>query len=144
MSEKNIRKEYTNGTITIVWEPHKCIHSGICVKTLPQVYDPQGKPWIKPGNASSEALQKQVDQCPSGALSWYLNDAPSSGASSTAQETSVEILKDGPLMVSGTLQIKDADGKVTSSGLKTAFCRCGASSNKPFCDGSHRKIGFRG
>lgn len=62
-------KEYSNQEITIVWLPEKCTHSGICVKTLPQVYNPKDKPWIKMENATSEQLINQVAQCPSGALS---------------------------------------------------------------------------
>ncbi len=62
-------KEYSNREITILWQPEKCIHSGICVKTLPKVYNPQERPWIKPENASPEELINQVAKCPSGALS---------------------------------------------------------------------------
>jgi len=62
-------KEYTNGEITILWKPGLCIHSGVCVRTLPQVYNPKEKPWIRMENATSEELVKQVAQCPSGALS---------------------------------------------------------------------------
>ncbi|MDX5319748.1 MAG: (4Fe-4S)-binding protein [Bacteroidota bacterium] len=61
-------KEYTNGEITILWEAAKCQHAGICVRTLPEVYHPKEKPWIKIENASSEALIDQVSKCPSGAL----------------------------------------------------------------------------
>lgn len=61
--------EYSNGEITIIWKPELCIHSGICVKTLPKVYDPKSKPWLKPQNATSEELIRQVSLCPSGALS---------------------------------------------------------------------------
>ncbi|PPL00927.1 (4Fe-4S)-binding protein [Parapedobacter indicus] len=61
--------EYTNGEITILWKPKKCIHAGVCVRTLPQVYNPKGRPWIKPEKATSEQLMDQVTQCPSGALS---------------------------------------------------------------------------
>ena len=71
---KKIKKKYSNGELTIVWQPHLCIHSGICVKTLPKVYRPREKPWIKIGNASTEELKNQVSKCPSGALSYYLND----------------------------------------------------------------------
>ncbi len=67
----DVRKEYSNKEITIVWKPGKCIHAGVCVKTLPNVYDPQEKPWISPENATTEALIKQINQCPSGALSYY-------------------------------------------------------------------------
>ena len=63
------RKEYSNGEITIVWQPKKCIHSGVCVKTLPKVYNPQERPWIKPENATTQELIDQVGKCPSGALS---------------------------------------------------------------------------
>ncbi|RKD90410.1 (4Fe-4S)-binding protein [Mangrovibacterium diazotrophicum] len=62
-------KEYSNGEITIVWQPWKCIHSGVCVKNLPKVYNPIERPWIKIENASSQELIDQVAKCPSGALS---------------------------------------------------------------------------
>ena len=62
-------REYSNGEITILWKSEKCIHSAICVKSLPNVYNPKDKPWIKLENASSEELITQVAKCPSGALS---------------------------------------------------------------------------
>lgn len=62
-------KEYTNGEITIVWKPDVCIHSGICVKTLPKVYKPNERPWIQMENAISQEMIDQVAKCPSGALS---------------------------------------------------------------------------
>ena len=61
--------EYSNGEITILWKPEKCIHAGICVKTLPKVYSPKDRPWVKPNNATTEELIDQVSKCPSGALS---------------------------------------------------------------------------
>lgn len=60
--------EYTNGEITIIWQPQLCIHSAVCVKTLPKVYHPKDKPWITIENASSEELINQVQLCPSKAL----------------------------------------------------------------------------
>ncbi|AHF14207.1 (4Fe-4S)-binding protein [Niabella soli] len=63
-------KEYSNGEIVIIWKSDLCIHSGICVKTLPDVYHPKDSPWITPQNATTEALKAQIAQCPSGALSW--------------------------------------------------------------------------
>jgi len=68
-----ITKNYSNGEITIVWKPEKCIHSGVCVRTLPQVYNPKAKPWIAIENAATEELKAQLLKCPSGALSYYLN-----------------------------------------------------------------------
>ena len=69
-----MEKEYSNGEITIKWQPKKCIHAGVCVRTLPNVYDPKAKPWIKIENASTQELKEQVDQCPSGALSYSPNN----------------------------------------------------------------------
>ncbi|KNB61571.1 (4Fe-4S)-binding protein [Chryseobacterium sp. Hurlbut01] len=65
--------EYTNGEITVIWKPKKCIHTAICVKSLPQVYNPKEKPWLKPENATSAELKNQIDLCPSGALSYQFN-----------------------------------------------------------------------
>lgn len=67
---------YKNTDITVVWQPSLCIHSGICFKGLPAVFDPRGrKPWIEMDKAGTEAIVAQVKQCPSGALSFfYKND----------------------------------------------------------------------
>ncbi len=67
------KKEYSNGDITIIWRPEKCIHAGICVRSLPKVYNPKEHPWIKPENATTEELKKQINSCPSGALSFLDN-----------------------------------------------------------------------
>ena len=71
--EKEIIKEYTNGELTIVWKPKSCIHSAVCVKTLPKVYNPNSKPWLSIENASTEELKEQIAMCPSGALSYFMN-----------------------------------------------------------------------
>ncbi|MDR0892349.1 MAG: (4Fe-4S)-binding protein [Mediterranea sp.] len=68
--------EYTNGELTIVWRPDICIHAGICVKTLPAVYHPKERPWVQMENATTKQLMAQIDQCPSGALSYRLNKKP--------------------------------------------------------------------
>ncbi|MFC7525552.1 (4Fe-4S)-binding protein [Parapedobacter sp. GCM10030251] len=60
---------YKNGEITILWKPKACIHSGVCVRTLPDVYDPKARPWIRIENATTQELIDQVAKCPSGALS---------------------------------------------------------------------------
>lgn len=65
-------KEYSNGEITIVWDSSKCVHAGVCVKMLPKVYNPKARPWITIENATTEELKKQIDACPSGALTYRL------------------------------------------------------------------------
>ncbi|MDP3469099.1 MAG: (4Fe-4S)-binding protein [Daejeonella sp.] len=67
-----MNKEYSNSEIIIKWQPKLCQHSGICVKTLPQVYKPKESPWITIENASTEELKAQVSRCPSGALTYTL------------------------------------------------------------------------
>ena len=61
---------YSNNDITIVWQPDLCIHSGVCVKSLPNVYQPKEKSWIKIENASTLELKEQIKKCPSAALSF--------------------------------------------------------------------------
>lgn len=67
-------KEYSNGEITIIWKPQLCQHAGVCVKMLPMVYNPAKKPWIEPMNATTEQLKDQISKCPSGALSYKMNN----------------------------------------------------------------------
>lgn len=69
MVMKSVTKKYSNGEVTIVWQSEKCIHSGICFRGLPEVFDPRRRPWITPENSSSEKIIQQVKRCPSGALS---------------------------------------------------------------------------
>ena len=139
-------KEYSNGETTIVWKPAKCIHSGICVKGLPNVFQPEERPWIKIDAAPTDALVNQVKQCPSGALSYYMNDDKDKKSQNkeSQSETKVEVMENGPLMVHGTLKVKHKDGSEETKERTTAFCRCGASGNKPYCDGTHTKDDFKG
>lgn len=70
---KDVKKEYTNGEVTIVWQSGRCIHSGNCVKGLPSVFHAKEVPWITPERATAQQIIDQVKKCPSGALSTYLN-----------------------------------------------------------------------
>lgn len=72
----DITKKYTNGEVTILWQPALCRHSTICWKEatgLPAVFDPRVKPWIRPEGDTTENLVAQVKKCPSGALSFFMN-----------------------------------------------------------------------
>ncbi|WP_299119557.1 (4Fe-4S)-binding protein [uncultured Winogradskyella sp.] len=135
-------KEYSNGEVNVVWEAEKCIHSGICVKGLPNVFKPNERPWIKIDAASTDELIETVKKCPSGALSYYMNNEDDQ--TSESLETKVEVLENGPLLVYGTLKVTHKDGNEETKNRTTAFCRCGASQNKPYCDGAHVKEDFRG
>jgi uncharacterized Fe-S cluster protein YjdI len=139
----DITKRYSNGEVTIVWKPKECIHSGICFRGLNDVFDPRKRPWITPENSTTEKIIDQIKKCPSGALSYYLNRDTDESVKVEA-ETIVETMPNGPLMVYGNVSVKDSTGTITKKSNATAFCRCGASGNKPYCDGSHKKIGFQG
>ncbi len=147
MEKKDITKRYSNGEINVVWRPSKCIHAGECVKRLPQVYDPEARPWIKAENADTLELIAQIKACPSGALGFEtLGNEASNGNASPQKEASsqAELMVNGPLLVHGEMELKLSSGEITKCSGTTAFCRCGASANKPYCDGSHTKVSFSG
>lgn len=66
--------KYSNGEVTIIWQPKLCTHSGNCVRGLPGVFNSRIRPWINPQGADTEAIIEQVKKCPSGALSFVMND----------------------------------------------------------------------
>lgn len=141
MDNKNVKKEYTNGDITVVWQPDLCIHAKKCWQGLPEVFAPRERPWVNPEGATSANIAAQVDKCPSGALSYYYK---TQGAAATATaNTKVEVMKNGPLLVHGDIILKDKHGNETNKTKVTALCRCGQSANKPFCDGAHNTCGFK-
>ncbi|HVV55294.1 MAG TPA: (4Fe-4S)-binding protein [Mucilaginibacter sp.] len=71
---EDIIKKYDNGEVTVIWQPHLCAHSGNCVRGLPSVFDNKVKPWININGAGTESIIGQVRQCPSGALSFVMNE----------------------------------------------------------------------
>jgi uncharacterized Fe-S cluster protein YjdI len=155
--EKKIN--YTNGEVTVVWRPDDCIHSRICWEKatgLPEVFNPQVKPWINMGGAGTDRIIAQVEKCPTHALSYFLNSGEASekaeehaegvAAELVERETVpiVQIMKNGPLLVYGNITVKDQHGNETSRQNVTSFCRCGASKTNPYCDGTHFDIDFKG
>ncbi|RCR71638.1 (4Fe-4S)-binding protein [Larkinella punicea] len=72
---KDITTRYTNGEITVVWKPALCTHSRRCFTGLPDVFDPRKRPWVTVAGATTERIVEQIHQCPSGALSYFRNDA---------------------------------------------------------------------
>jgi uncharacterized Fe-S cluster protein YjdI len=142
--EKELK--YKNNDITIVWNPDNCIHSTLCWKGengLLDVFNPSKRPWINPNGAATDKIIERINQCPSGALSYFKNNEETEVVE-TQTETIVEIKENGPLLVYGNLTLKDKEGNETKKNKVTALCRCGASENKPFCDGTHIKIDFKG
>ena len=137
-----ITKRYPTEELDVIWKPKLCIHAAECVKRLPNVYDPKAKPWVTPENASTEELIDQINACPSGALTFELKGGRKMKEEKVS-EVKVQVTANGPVLVHGDIHITYPDGSEEKKEKMTALCRCGASGNKPFCDGQHNKIGFK-
>jgi CDGSH-type Zn-finger protein/uncharacterized Fe-S cluster protein YjdI len=138
--ERGPRRVYANDAIEVHWEPKLCIHTQNCVRRLGQVFDSAKRPWVDVDAADSDAIAETVLTCPTGALHFRrLDGGPQEEA---PPEPTVEPRTNGPLFVRGRVRIVDEAGNLIREDTRLALCRCGASANKPFCDGSHRRIGF--
>ncbi len=135
-----VERVYRNNHIAVSWEPKLCIHAGYCFRGLPRVFKPLERPWVDVNAASPDEIAATVLRCPTGALHFErLDGEPQEQA---PEVTTVQERPNGPLYVRGRLQIRRQDGSVREE-TRVALCRCGQSANKPFCDGTHRRIGFR-
>lgn len=142
---REITKKYSNGEVTVVWKPHMCIHSGICFRGLPGVFDPRVRPWINAEGGTTNQIVDQVAKCPSGALSILKNETEmhvtgrmENVNAEKVDEVKIVVMEKGPLIVKGDCVVVDESGNESAKKGQVALCRCGGSKNKPYCDGSHR------
>jgi len=139
--QPGVEKVYANERIEVNWEPAFCIHAAECIRHLPGVFDPRRRPWIDVEDATPDEIADVVLRCPTGALhSRRLDGGPQE---EEPEEITIEEQLNGPLYVRGRVRIRSADGEYVREDTRVALCRCGRSSNKPFCDGTHRLVGFR-
>ena len=136
---RDVTRSYDDGQIRVVWDPTLCIHTAICLQRLPQVFDVKARPWIDIEGAEPEQIAATVRACPTSALRY---DGPAVATEVPDTPTTVDVRPNGPLLVRGDLHLT-APGGEPRAAHRAALCRCGASENKPFCDNSHRAIGFR-
>lgn len=66
--------------ITVYFDARKCVHSGVCVRGLPEVFDVKRRPWIRADLADPATVAAQIDRCPSGALSYDLHETDAAAA----------------------------------------------------------------
>ena len=133
-------RHYADDTIDISYDARRCIHAAECVRGLPAVFDTARRPWILPSGASADAIAAVIAKCPSGALHFARRDG---GAAETPHEpTTIVPMPRGPLHVRGRVELRSADGGLIVEDTRLTLCRCGQSQNKPFCDNSHRTVGF--
>jgi CDGSH-type Zn-finger protein/uncharacterized Fe-S cluster protein YjdI len=129
--------EHVEGAaLTLKYETKRCIHARHCVLGQPGVFkaNVQG-PWLDPDATSVEGMVTVAHLCPSGAIRYSRKDG---GADESAPPVNlVQLRENGPLGIRADLHL---DGKPV--GYRATLCRCGASQNKPYCDGSHNGIAF--
>ena len=135
MSDK--AQKYEGKNINVYFEAGRCIHSRKCVLGLPHAFKANVPgPWIDPDAANADELAALISQCPSGALRYERND---DGAEETNPEINTATMEtDGPLNIHAHFTL---NAKPVSS-CRASLCRCGASGNKPYCDGSHKDANF--
>ena len=134
-------KSYPGKGITVSYDAGRCIHAAECVKGLPRVFDPQRKPWIDPSRAEADEVAAVVPRCPTGALHFTRQDG--GPEESVPAANTVTVAPDGPLYLHGNIRVQDMEGRTLLQDTRVALCRCGASGNRPLCDGSHTKVGFQ-
>jgi len=114
-----------------------CVHAGFCGTRVSNVWD------LAPETAESTTriqVIAMVENCPSGALTYRLDG--DTDANEAVLPVEVAVLDDGPLFVKGGIPITAADGTTHEVRNRVTLCRCGASANKPYCDGAHGEAGF--
>jgi uncharacterized Fe-S cluster protein YjdI len=157
-------RKYKNNEITVYWKPDACVHASYCYRELIEVFDPGRRPWVDMSGASTERIIEVVNMCPTEALTWKWNDEGKNKDISVDQTNhvlfrrpellapeaqtelenpvSVKIMMDGPIVIKGDFTFQYSGNKKEMKDGIISLCRCGASSHLPFCDGTHRKIGF--
>ena len=133
--------EYPGRDLTVRYDLSLCIHAGECVRRAPEVFDPKARPWVAADEASAQKIAEVVDCCPTGAL--HAVSPAGEPLETEPAEATITLRPNGPLYVRGRTRIERMSGEAFAEDSRFALCRCGASSNKPFCDGAHRDAEFR-
>jgi uncharacterized Fe-S cluster protein YjdI/CDGSH-type Zn-finger protein len=120
-------KRYEGEHIEVTYDAARCLHAAECVRGMPAVFDTTKRPWIAPDGADAEALAAVIRRCPTGALHYTLQEGPPERPS---VPTRVRLAEGGPLLIEGDLEL---EGRRET---RAAICRCGESSNEPYCDRS--------
>ena len=133
----NPKVEEVRGKLAVIrFEAQRCVHSRNCVLDRPDVFVPnvEGQ-WIHPDAATPDEIAEISHRCPSGAITYQRLDGQPDDAPPIVN--TVRVRENGPLALHGDLRLTGEAPR-----LRATLCRCGASSHKPFCDGSHTAAGF--
>jgi CDGSH-type Zn-finger protein len=116
-----------------------CAHAGRCTDGLPVVFRLGKEPWIAASGADAETIARTIQQCPSGALSYSINDEL---YRDRGEDAVFALAPNGPYVIRGGAELTNT--KLNEGGTQDhmTLCRCGASANKPFCSGAHWNVQF--
>ncbi|MGA1978461.1 MAG: (4Fe-4S)-binding protein [Bacteroidales bacterium] len=159
-------RRYNNDEITVFWKPSACIHASYCYRELLEVFDPGRRPWVDMKGASTDRIIETVNMCPTEALTWKWNDESKNQVVGSENSNhirfkrpellgkdidpmgdnpmTVKVMIDGPIVLKGDFTLINYNSTREISDGLISICRCGKSDHQPFCDGQHRKTGFRG
>ena len=137
---KDRRESYAGKGITIFDNRGICAHAGYCTDGLKAVFRMREEPWIDPDGAAVREIVETIRKCPSGALSYAIDGVE---AAPPSRAPMVTVTDNGPYAVTGGIELLGVKFGEGASTEHYTLCRCGASKNKPFCDGSHWEINFR-
>jgi CDGSH-type Zn-finger protein len=137
---RNRRVSYAGKRITILDNRGICAHAGFCTDGLNKVFRMNEEPWIDPDGATVAEIISTIERCPSGALSYAVNDVE---RKEKERAPMVLVTDNGPYAVTGAIELAGVAFGDGASREHYTLCRCGASANKPFCDGSHWRVEFR-
>lgn len=143
-SETYEARQYDGKEIGVVDNIGICCHAGECVRGAPEVFFrwENGERISVPDEGDRARIMEVVRRCPSGSLLTML-DGQTQARFYEGEVAEIHVSKDGPLHIRGEMTLDDADGARPVTDDHYTLCRCGASKNKPFCDGAHKKAGFR-
>jgi methylamine---glutamate N-methyltransferase subunit C len=133
------RDSYVGKTITIHDNRGICSHAGFCTDGLPKVFRMGTEPWIDPDGAELSTIIETVAKCPSGALSYSIEETEYRDP--LRREPAIRVTPDGPYHLEGYMTLQGVDLLEGTSEEHRTLCRCGQSKNKPFCDGAHWYVG---
>ena len=134
------RESYKGRHITIHDNRGICAHAGRCTDGLAAVFRLNQEPWIDPDGALRDKIIETIKRCPSGALSFSVDGQENIDQ---AGEPGIMVTKNGPYVVTGGPVLVGVTQGEGASKEHFTLCRCGASKNKPFCDGTHWQIKFQ-
>jgi CDGSH-type Zn-finger protein/uncharacterized Fe-S cluster protein YjdI len=140
MSDDQKTYTFEGERVDVDWDGRLCIHVQECTRAKGELFESGRNPWGRPDLGEADYVAEVARRCPTGALTYRRKDG---GTEETAPPVNVvTIANNGPLYVVGQLDIGRAKEDMPGVRYRAALCRCGDSSNKPFCDNTHEKARF--